>query len=152
MRKQFGYGMLTVYALEKGMGRIMKRKSMGLAIFGMSVFLLFPHRQITYASQPEITDEVNSEKDKEVDEEQNTGDFIIEDGHLVEYRGYDAKVVIPDNVTSISQFAFMGNKEIVDVTIPCGVTVTEIITRKDKSEGIIETLNSTKISFWPKSS
>ena len=50
LRKQFGYGIFAVYALEKGMGRIMKRKSMGLAIFGMSVFLLFPHRQITYAS------------------------------------------------------------------------------------------------------
>ncbi len=121
MRKQFGYGMLTVYALEKGMGRIMKRKSMGLAIFGMSVFLLFPHRQITYASQPEIMDEVNSEKDMEVDYGQDTGDFIIKNGRLVEYKGHDAKVEIPEGVTEIAYEVFMCNTDIVEVIIPKGV-------------------------------
>ncbi|MDE6874400.1 MAG: leucine-rich repeat domain-containing protein [Lachnospiraceae bacterium] len=94
-------------------------------IFGLFIvsilFVCLPEVDGVNAAQ---LDEIEK-ADMEVDEEQNTGDFIIEDGHLVEYRGYDAKVVIPDNVTSISQFAFMGNKEIVDVTIPCGVTVID---------------------------
>ncbi len=107
-------------SFKKERERIMKRTSMGLAIFGISVFLLYP--QTTYASQPERTDEVSSGKDMEVNHGQSTEDFIIEDGHLVEYRGHDAKVVIPDNVTSISRLAFMGNQEIAEVTIPYGVT------------------------------
>ena len=48
-------------------------------------------------------------------------DFVIEDGVLKKYNGFDKDVVIPDGVTSIANYAFQNDKNIVSVTIPDGV-------------------------------
>lgn len=57
----------------------------------------------------------------EGDKEQDTGDFIIKNGRLVEYKGHDAKVEIPEGVTEIAYEVFMCNTDIVEVIIPKGV-------------------------------
>lgn len=58
------------------------------------------------------------------DETQYTGkeqDFVItEDGELIEYRGSDTEVVVPDGVTSIGT-TFSGKTEIKTIVIPEGV-------------------------------
>lgn len=51
-------------------------------------------------------------------------DFLIINGRLVEYRGKDKKIVIPEGVTVIGRGAFAG-KRITSVTIPNGVTIIE---------------------------
>lgn len=72
------------------------------------------------------TDAMQAEKDPETgiedSLEQSTTDFVIKDNILIEYRGHDAKVLIPEGVTSIGQDAFIYNQDIVNVIIPDGVT------------------------------
>lgn len=50
-------------------------------------------------------------------------DFVIENGVLIEYKGSDSKVDIPDNlgITEIGDGAFEGNKNLTEVTIPEGI-------------------------------
>ena len=55
------------------------------------------------------------------------GDFIIKNSVLVEYRGSDTDVVIPDGVVKIGEDVFWKNETITSVVIPEGVT--EIGTR-----------------------
>ena len=50
------------------------------------------------------------------------GDFIIENGVLIKYRGNDSDVTIPSNVTSIGDYAFSGCDSLSSVTIPSSVT------------------------------
>ena len=51
----------------------------------------------------------------------HTGDFVIAGGILVDYRGSDENVVIPDNVRGIGECAF-AQKPVKNVTIPDSVT------------------------------
>ena len=50
------------------------------------------------------------------------GDFTIKNGVLTRYNGSGGDVVIPDGVTSISDFAFGLNSSMTSVTIPKSVT------------------------------
>ena len=50
------------------------------------------------------------------------GFVISEDNVLKEYTGSEAHIVIPDGVTSIKEYAFNGNKDIISVSIPKSVT------------------------------
>ena len=52
---------------------------------------------------------------------QNKADFQIKDGVLVKYVGNQSKVVIPDNVTSIEEMAFMNNDTLKEIIITNGV-------------------------------
>lgn len=52
------------------------------------------------------------------------GDFTIQFGRLVAYRGSDTKVTIPDGVTSIGRKAFYFSK-VTSVTLPDSVTEIE---------------------------
>ena len=52
----------------------------------------------------------------------NNKDFVIQFGCLVNYKGKEKNVVIPDNVTVIGRRAFYQNKYIETVTIPASVT------------------------------
>lgn len=52
----------------------------------------------------------------------NAGDFVIENGVLIEYRGDDTDIVIPDNVVGIGDEAFADCGDICSVVIPDGVT------------------------------
>ncbi len=47
-----------------------------------------------------------------------TGDFVIEDGILVEYSGKDDDVIIPDGVTGIAANVFSGKDTLHSVTLP----------------------------------
>ena len=49
-------------------------------------------------------------------------DFVIEDGVLIEYRGSEQHVTVPDGVTTLSHFAFQSNQTVVSVVIPNSVT------------------------------
>ena len=53
---------------------------------------------------------------------QDNADFEIENGVLIEYKGHDAKVRIPDNVTGIDKFAFEYNEIIKEIVIPDSLT------------------------------
>lgn len=48
-------------------------------------------------------------------------DFVIRDGELKEYRGHQAKVVIPDNVVIIGERAFRNNRDLVEVIMDSSV-------------------------------
>ena len=48
--------------------------------------------------------------------------FAIVDGVLYGYRGSATNIIIPETVTSIANYAFYGNTDIISVTIPTGVT------------------------------
>ncbi len=48
--------------------------------------------------------------------------FAIDGGVLRGYNGSETAVIIPDTVTSIADYAFYGNADIISVTIPAGVT------------------------------
>ncbi len=52
----------------------------------------------------------------------NLDDFVIEQGVLQGYVGDAINVAIPGNVTSIANYGFAGNTNLVSVTIPGGVT------------------------------
>lgn len=65
-----------------------------------------------------VSDSENTENN-EIDKNPNP-DFIVENGVLVEYRGSDAKVVIPDGVKTIGEKAFY-KKNIRSVLIPKSV-------------------------------
>lgn len=52
----------------------------------------------------------------------NMDDFVIEQGVLQEYVGDASDVVIPSSVTSIGNYLFAGNTNLVSVTIPSSVT------------------------------
>ena len=52
----------------------------------------------------------------------NLDDFVIEQGVLQRYVGDAINVAIPGNVTSIANYGFAGNTNLVSVTIPGGVT------------------------------
>ncbi len=51
--------------------------------------------------------------------------FIIEDGVLVDYTGVQSDIIIPDEVTKIGEYAFAGNKFIGSVSIHSNVTEIE---------------------------
>ncbi len=53
---------------------------------------------------------------------QDEADFQIVDGMLVQYRGEQKNVIVPDIVTSIGFAAFAGCIELASITIPNGVT------------------------------
>jgi hypothetical protein len=52
-------------------------------------------------------------------------DFVIEDGVLIEYKGDDSDVVIPDSVTSIGDYAFENCESLTNIEIPNSVTSIE---------------------------
>ena len=37
-------------------------------------------------------------------------DFIIKNGHLIEYIGKSEHIEVPEDITAIAEFAFEGNK------------------------------------------
>ena len=49
-------------------------------------------------------------------------DFAIDGGVLRGYKGSATNIIIPETVTSIAEYAFAGNDQIISVTIPAGVT------------------------------
>jgi hypothetical protein len=49
-------------------------------------------------------------------------DFIIEDGTLLEYKGSEPHVTIPENVTTIGVSSFEANEILTSITIPDSVT------------------------------
>ena len=49
-------------------------------------------------------------------------DFLIEDGVLIEYRGSEQHVTVPDGVTTLSYSAFQNNQTVISVVIPNSVT------------------------------
>ena len=48
--------------------------------------------------------------------------FAIADGVLYGYRGSATNIIIPETVTSVAEYAFAGNDQIISVSIPSGVT------------------------------
>ena len=52
----------------------------------------------------------------------NEDGFAIFYGVLYGYRGSATNIIIPETVTSIAEYAFYGNTDIISVTIPAGVT------------------------------
>ena len=52
----------------------------------------------------------------------NINDFIIEDGVLVKYTGYDVDVVIPDAVTSLGEACFKGCTSLKSAAISSSVS------------------------------
>lgn len=54
-----------------------------------------------------------------------SGDFIIENGVLVEYIGQGGAVTIPDGVTAINESAFNGADTVTSISIPASVTTIE---------------------------
>ena len=51
----------------------------------------------------------------------NPSDFVIEDGVLIQYKGQNADVIIPEGVTGISKDAFSKSESIKSISIPKGV-------------------------------
>lgn len=49
-------------------------------------------------------------------------DFKIIDGKLINYRGNDSRIIIPDSVTSIGDSAFAWCKALTSIEIPNSVT------------------------------
>ena len=49
-------------------------------------------------------------------------DFVIKNGELTKYTGYDSRVVIPNGVTSIGEEAFAFCENLTSITIPNSVT------------------------------
>ncbi len=49
-------------------------------------------------------------------------DFVIENGVLTKYNGSGGKVVVPDGVTEIGDWAFLGCGSLTEIVIPNGVT------------------------------
>lgn len=54
--------------------------------------------------------------------QEGNGDFLVAGTTLLDYRGEDVDVIIPDNVKIIGEEAFGANADIVSVSIPEGVT------------------------------
>ena len=52
----------------------------------------------------------------------NINDFVIKNGILEKYCGEGGAVVIPDGVTSIGKWAFVGCESLTNITLPDGVT------------------------------
>ena len=52
----------------------------------------------------------------------NEDGFAIVDRALYGYKGSATNIIIPETVTSIAEYAFYGNTDIISVTIPTGVT------------------------------
>ncbi len=51
------------------------------------------------------------------------GDFVIYDGNtIVDYKGTETEVTVPENITTINRFAFCGYDGLTSVTIPDSVT------------------------------
>jgi hypothetical protein len=50
------------------------------------------------------------------------GDFEIEDGVLVKYRGNAAELVVPEGVTAIGEGAFAECGSLLSITLPAGLT------------------------------
>ena len=53
-----------------------------------------------------------------ISEDIEDGEFVVRDGILKKYNGQDNRVVIPDGITCISEFAFDGNESVTEVIIP----------------------------------
>ena len=51
----------------------------------------------------------------------NPSDFVIENCVLIQYKGKDADVIIPEGVTGISKDAFSKSESIKSISIPKGV-------------------------------
>lgn len=49
-------------------------------------------------------------------------DFVIKDGILMEYRGSDEHIIIPENVTALGEGCFKNCRNVTSVVIPEGVT------------------------------
>ena len=47
--------------------------------------------------------------------------FVIEDGVLIKYNGWQSHVIVPDEVEEIGEGAFENNNNIVSVTLPLGI-------------------------------
>ena len=55
--------------------------------------------------------------------EQGDGnEFVIEDGVLIMYTGTDTEVIVPDEVTSIGDYAFSNCSALTSITLPGGVS------------------------------
>lgn len=50
-------------------------------------------------------------------------DFVIEKGVLKQYVGSGGKIVIPEGVTEIAEYAFSGNSEVTEIIVPESVTL-----------------------------
>ena len=48
-------------------------------------------------------------------------DFIVKNGHLIEYIGKSKHVEVPDEVKVIDEFAFEGNNHIKSIVMPNSV-------------------------------
>lgn len=90
-----------------------------LALF-LSFVLAFSSVQVTSAEENNISEPEPIAEGGEEDPVQE--DFLIENGALLEYRGSEEHVTIPDGVTTLSYSAFQGNQTVVSVVIPNSVT------------------------------
>lgn len=59
---------------------------------------------------------------EEIAEIDNNSDFVIQDGVLVDYKGSDIYVVVPDGVTKIGDYAFAGCNSLKSIQLPNTVT------------------------------
>ncbi|MBR2341537.1 MAG: leucine-rich repeat protein [Clostridia bacterium] len=70
----------------------------------------------------EVRKQLEAQEKIRREQEKIKHDFQIENGVLVKYNGSDEEVVIPKNVKSIGDSAFMGCKSLKNIIIPNGVT------------------------------